>query len=292
MTMPSFSSDAQQWLYPFEYLLNNGKLSSPKGNCILEVENFSITMNPLWNVCKYKERKINVGYMLGEMCWYLRGDLNDDSILYYSKFWNKVRNSEVPHYNSNYGHYAFTEQQLLRCVNILQVDKDSRQAVVIISKTEAVGKSDTPCTYAVSFRIRQNKLNMTVHMRSNDIWRGFCIDMFQFSIWQQILYWRLFHHYPDLSMGTYTHIADSFHVYENNFYNIESLVSDGYNGWDESINNIPQLTPWDVAFGFDKLLLIEEGLRLNGKTDLVIHEDCFSSFAASTLQSFTQNKQK
>jgi thymidylate synthase len=290
--MLNFSSDAQQWMYPFEFLLQNGKLSSPKGNCIIEVENFSITMNPLWNVCKYKERKINLGYMLGEMCWYMRGDRNDDSILYYSKFWNKVKNNEQPHYNSNYGYYAFVEKQLVRCLDMLLVDKDSRQAAIIISTSEAVGKSDTPCTYAVSFRIRQNKLNMTVHMRSNDIWRGFCIDMFQFSIWQQILYWRLFHHYTDLQLGTYTHVADSFHAYENTFDALETIVSNGYKDWDESTPNFPMLTPWDVLLGFNKLLLIEEGLRLNIKTDLQINKSGFCQFAAEQLKLFTQNKIK
>lgn len=288
--MQNFSNDKEQWLYPFKFLLDNGKLSSPKGNCIIEVENFSMVLNPLWNVCKFKERKLNLGYMLGEMCWYIRGDRNDDSILYYSKFWNKVKNPDIPHYNSNYGYYAFVEQQLIRCVNMLLADKDTRQASIIIATSEAVGKSDTPCTYAVSFRIRQNKLNMTVHMRSNDIWRGFCIDMFQFSIWQQMVYWRIFHHYPDLTLGTYTHIADSFHAYENIFDSLEILVSDGYGAWSESIPSFPGVTPWDVAFGFDKLLLLEEDLRINGKTDLIVNQGGFCGFAADQLKLFTHNK--
>ena len=46
---------------------------------------------------------------------------------------------------------------------------------------------DKICTYSISFRIRKNKLNMTVNMRSNDFILGTQIDFFQFSVIQEML---------------------------------------------------------------------------------------------------------
>ena len=46
---------------------------------------------------------------------------------------------------------------------------------------------DTPCTYAVQFTVLNNKLNMSVVMRSNDLWYGFCNDQYCFSKLQQLV---------------------------------------------------------------------------------------------------------
>ena len=52
-------------------------------------------------------------------------------------------------------------------------------------------RNDTPCTYAVQFTIVNNKLNMCVVMRSNDLWYGFCNDQYQFSRLQIMIAERL-----------------------------------------------------------------------------------------------------
>ena len=71
-------------------------------------------------------------------------------------------------------------------------------------------RKDTPCTYAVQFTILDNKLNMSVLMRSNDIWYGFCNDQYQFSMLQQIVAKRLY-----IEIGTYYHFAHNLHLYNN-----------------------------------------------------------------------------
>jgi len=69
---------------------------------------------------------------------------------------------------------------------------------------------DTPCTYAVQFTILNNRLNMAVLMRSNDLWYGFCNDQYQFSNLQKLIADKL-----DIKVGEYYHYAHNLHLYNN-----------------------------------------------------------------------------
>ena len=69
---------------------------------------------------------------------------------------------------------------------------------------------DTPCTYAVQFTILNNRLNMAVLMRSNDLWYGFCNDQYQFSMLQMMVAERL-----NIEIGEYYHYAHNLHLYNN-----------------------------------------------------------------------------
>ena len=74
-------------------------------------------------------------------------------------------------------------------------------------------RSFTPCTYAVTFNVIKDKLNMSVLMRSNDLWYGFCNDQYCFSNLHNLVATQL-----KLPLGTYYHFAHNLHLY-NNFLN-------------------------------------------------------------------------
>ena len=162
---------------------------------------------------------MSLRYICGEFLWYLKGDRDDESILKYSKFWNQIRNDESPAWNSNYGYYIFNEGQFDYAHDQLIADQDSRQAVIIINRPSVMMSEtkDKICTYAMSFRIRDGKLNMSVNMRSNDFILGTQIDYFQFAVVQEMMFVLLREKYPHLEMGVYNHKADSFHIYEKHF---------------------------------------------------------------------------
>ena len=69
---------------------------------------------------------------------------------------------------------------------------------------------DTPCTYAIQFTIVDNRLNMAVLMRSNDLWYGFCNDQYCFSMIQKLVADRL-----DIKVGEYYHYAHNLHLYND-----------------------------------------------------------------------------
>ena len=67
--------------------------------------------------------------------------------------------------------------QLDNVVNLLrEIPNSTRQAAISIYDGKEIYKydNDTPCTYAVQFSIVDGKLCMSVYMRSNDLWYGFC----------------------------------------------------------------------------------------------------------------------
>ena len=177
--------------------------------------------NPLDHEIENKERKWNPIYAEAEWQWYLSGDRNTAKLgeLYgkVPEIWKRMAdvNDNV---NSNYGWQWKRNDQIDYVVDLLRNEPDTRQAVITIldMKEHDTFTFDTPCTYAVQFTILDNKLNMSVVMRSNDLWFGFCNDQYQFSklqhyIWNRICFGKL----KGLEMGTYFHFAHNLHLYND-----------------------------------------------------------------------------
>jgi len=63
-------------------------------------------------------------------------------------------------------------------------------------------------------------------MRSNDIIFGLCNDVFNFSLFQQLMLNELREIYPDLELGSYYHIAGSLHLYEMHYEMRDNILMD------------------------------------------------------------------
>jgi thymidylate synthase len=100
----------------------------------------------------------------------------------------------------------------------LMDDKDTRQAILRFSLPEHqwVGNKDQTCTMHGNFLIRDDKLNLAVVMRSNDMVLGLVYDMPWFVSLIDRMVEELKPHYPRLTKGTYTHTVHSLHIYERN----------------------------------------------------------------------------
>ena len=170
--------------------------------------------NPSENIIIHKERNFNIEYAEAEWKWYLSGDNSIDKLGHlYGKIpaiWERMAIDR--HVNSNYGYQWERNYQLDYVVAKLRNDKDTRHAAISIydGKEHASYRKDTPCTYAVQFTILNNKLNMAVLMRSNDLWFGFCVDQYCFSYLQKMVADRL-----SIDIGTYYHYAHNLHLYNN-----------------------------------------------------------------------------
>ena len=171
--------------------------------------------DPTNKVITNKERNWNQKYAAAEWAWYLSGDPNIIKLgQLYGKIppiWERMAdvNGEV---NSNYGYQWKRCDQLDNVVNLLRDNPETRQAAISIYDGKEIHKydNDTPCTYAVQFTIVQGKLYMSVYMRSNDLWYGFCNDQYQFASLQEMVADRL-----NLPVGTYYHHAHNLHLYNN-----------------------------------------------------------------------------
>lgn len=94
----------------------------------------------------------------------------------------------------------------------LRDDPDTRQAIATLWRPYEPVTRDVPCTLSLTFRIRDGKLGLKVHMRSNDAWLGLPYDWFVFSRVQLAMAEVL-----GLPVGPYIHHVDSLHLYENDF---------------------------------------------------------------------------
>ena len=132
-------------------------------------------------------RKWNFEYARAEWQWYLSADPNITKLgKIYGKIppiWIKMADDDG-NVNSNYGYQWQRKRQLNQMILKLKLDKDTRQACISIYDGKEHHKygNDTPCTYAVQFTIVRGNLDMCVTMRSNDLWYGFCIDQYCFSM--------------------------------------------------------------------------------------------------------------
>ena len=207
-------------------LTTQGVKVSPRGLEVTEIENYSYEVPPYVRFMNFDNRHLNINYIKTEFLWYLKGDRYDVSIANHAKIWQSIMNSDGS-FNSNYGQYFFGEQnQFDTIVSILSQDRDSRRASVLLLTKEHVCSEtkDVPCTYAVNFRIRNNRLNMTVRMRSQDAIYGMGNDLPTFSFIHEMMYNSLLEFYPDLVYGTYHHSVDSYHVYERHYDMLLQIV--------------------------------------------------------------------
>ena len=171
--------------------------------------------DPTNKVITNKERNWNEEYAAAEWAWYLSGDPRISKLgELYGKIpaiWKRMadENGEV---NSNYGYQWKRNDQLENVIKMLKTNPDTRQAAISIydGKTIHQYAHDTPCTYAVQFTVVQSKLYMSVYMRSNDLWYGFCNDQYQFASLQEMVAERL-----NLPVGTYYHHAHNLHLYND-----------------------------------------------------------------------------
>jgi len=201
------------------YDLLNSQISSPRNLKTLEIEDATMCLlNPKNNIITVPERKLNLDYLKAELEWYKSGDLNPDKIKEYAKMWDNIRNPDGT-INSNYGHFVFKQQingisQFEWCENVLKKDIDSRQAIINYNQPMHKFKEnkDFVCTIAQQFRIKDNKLDSRVVMRSNDLIYGFSYDVPWFTYVQEELANKL-----QIESGRYIHHAWSLHVYERHF---------------------------------------------------------------------------
>lgn len=215
----------------------DGRLVIPRGSPIREAENYQMSIDMNGSPCtSFVERKFNLRYAKDEFLWYLRGDRYDTSIEKKASIWPKIKQPEGFFY-SNYGHYIFgqSQRQFDWVIEELRRDKDSRRAsIVLINRDHFFRENqDVVCTYGINFRIREERLNMSVSMRSNDAIFGFTNDVFSFSLLYRLVFACLkASGYVDLMPGQYVHKVDSLHIYERHWDMTRKILSGGMDQFD------------------------------------------------------------
>lgn len=166
-------------------------------------------LNPMDNIINSAFRNFSNKYAKREWQWYLNGNPNAEEISKFAPIWKNMMDQDG-NVRSNYGWQWKRNNQLDKVIIKLKTNKKTRQGAISIYDGKEINTydKDTPCTYAVQFTILNDKLNMSVLMRSNDLWYGFCNDQFCFSKLQELVSNEL-----DIEIGNYYHFAHNLHLY-------------------------------------------------------------------------------
>lgn len=169
--------------------------------------------NPIDRDITCSWRKWNKQYAEYEWQWYLSGNPNADNIAKFATIW-KVCQDINGNVNSNYGYQWERGGQLDYVISELKHNPNSRRAVISIydGKENDIYALDTPCTLAITFTIEDEKVDMHVHMRSNDLVFGFCNDQYCFSKLQELVAREL-----NRNVGQYHHSVVDMHIYKRHW---------------------------------------------------------------------------
>lgn len=225
-------------------------ITSPRGQQIKEITNHSFVLtDPISCLYINDRRSSQFKYICAELLWYLTGSNDVKFISHFSKFWESIKNPDDT-VNSAYGYLLFKDtynpsvpSQWEWAYKSLVEDENTRQAVLHFNKPyhQWKGNKDFVCTMYGNFLIRDNALHFTIHMRSNDVILGLPTDL-PFFVTLQLNMWNLLKKtYPNIMLGSYTHIVNSLHIYERN----EKLAS-------EMLEH--DFAPMDIMLGAEDLL--------------------------------------
>lgn len=210
------------WMQAYQALkqqAEEGRVDSSRDGAVVgEVLNAVFCVSdPTRNIVLNPIRKMPMRYAVGELAWYLSGSNKVKDIARFAKKWEEI-SDDGEHNNSAYGYRISTQfgfDQWWYVKNLLARDPNSRQAIIHIKDAKDTFNyptKDMPCTMYLQLFIREGKLDMVVHMRSNDIWMGVPYDMFSFCFLQMKMAMEL-----GVEIGEYTHYAGSLHMYQRDY---------------------------------------------------------------------------
>lgn len=204
-------------------------ISSPRGMQVKESLGVSFKIkNPRHRCIFNPARKFKPQYVVAEALWYLTGNAYTSWISHYAPFWKGI-SDDGSTANSAYGARMFRKHgkvakgrfnQWEWVKGELQRDPNSRRAIIHLKVPDDSidAKLDVPCTLALQFLIRDERLHMAVNMRSSDLILGIANDIPAFTLFQEVMALEL-----GVDVGEYIHTSNSLHVYERHWSMLEEL---------------------------------------------------------------------
>lgn len=296
--MRTFEFDSVEESYSelLKALLNEGKEVSPRGQLTREITPACITIkNPTKRIISSKARKLNYGFMCAELTWMLSASNSVDFIGHYNSIWKMFSDDGVT-LNGAYGKRIFnwdcgirreqgidkdengenkefiqynwvTVNQFEDAYQQLKEDEFTRQATIVLFDPykDYQKTKDKPCTNLMRFIIRDNKLQMRVFMRSNDIIKGYPYDIFNFTMFQEIMAGML-----GIEVGEYVHMVDSFHLYESDFELAKNIIEEEKKSIYDNSYKSAKIEYDKISDVFNSLFNIESLTRLNKEAELSV----------------------
>jgi thymidylate synthase len=197
---------------------------------------------------------------LGELLWYLSGSDRLEFIEPYVPLYkDDAVDGVLP---GAYGPRIFAMRQkinqLKNVIDTLKENPRTRRAVIQLFNAEDIETrlTEIPCTTTLQFFVRDEKLLLSVTMRSNDAYWGLPHDVFCFTMIQEMVARCL-----DVGLGEYYHYVGSMHVYERFVEKIVEYMAEGY----QKCVEMPDM-PLGDPFPLVPQILAAEGMIRRGET--------------------------
>lgn len=218
------------WRGLLRRLIDKGNDCKPRGMLTKEILGYRSCIDMCCPILTTSGRGLNHKFLCGEAHWILSGSNRVKDISKYMKNIANYSDNGIT-FRGAYGPQIL--EQLDYVVEALVNDTDCRQAVLTIWRQNPRPSKDIPCTVAMQWFIRDNKLHCVTTMRSSDAWLGWVYDAFNFSMisaWVAIALRTAEGGYPGLELGNLTLNAGSQHLYERDFAKAQSIVDNFDNG--------------------------------------------------------------
>jgi len=126
---------------------------------------------------------------------------------------------EVERGNWEYTYHQRMEKQIPWIINELKRNPDSRRAVVVIRSESDLNTDSPACLQILQFLIRGEKLHCKVVFRSNDATKASFMNAYALVMLQKRIADAV-----GVGLGSYTHRANSYHVYERDYDMFEGYI--------------------------------------------------------------------
>ncbi|WP_030200757.1 thymidylate synthase [Streptomyces sp. NRRL S-87] len=197
-------------------VLAQGRIVKPRGMATTEVIGAHLTLtDPRRRLVSLPPaRVLNAAFAAAEATWILSG--SDGGWIYtYNQRMAQYADDGVLRgaYGPRMRAWRPGHDQLDHVRRTLLEDPDSRRALIQLydPDRDIPHHSDVPCTLGYRFYLRDGRLQMHTTMRSQDLWLGFCYDVFTATVLHELMA-----HWIGAELGPYHHHVDSLHLYDTN----------------------------------------------------------------------------
>jgi thymidylate synthase len=306
MNAYNFGNTSMALVNMLKLILAKGAKVTVRGQETLELTNVTLQIDKPWERCLIMpERHDNIFAKIAETLWVLGGRNDIEWLSYYlpragewsddGEHWRAGYGQRLRHWNTRLDwDAAYETDQVEKCLELLKNDPTTRRAVMSLwSPGEDYCDSlDIPCNNWLHWYIRNGELCLNIAQRSSDIIWGFSgINMFEWSVLQQVMARDLRKSGILVYAGPITYFISSLHLYEKHYSRAEKIikgfVSDAY--CTEDMYPLKMCTDWVLLPEFDaevlKIFDMEYGWR-NGAAFEYSHENGLLMAMASMLYVF------
>ena len=134
-----------------------------------------------------------------------------------------------PTYSYSYGPRLFNFHNTINQIDdflipLLKKNPFSRRGIVLVwdpTQDSNIYKRDVPGLVIINFKIRNQRLNTTMIVRSNDLFFGWPANLYQLFVLQDYITKKL-----GCKLGSLTTFSNSAHIFKDQFEDIHKVISD------------------------------------------------------------------